>query len=58
MNKQKHQNDKKVLRLDRFSSTRINWAKKKIRQFWLKMIITTYISTEDLIDEIQSLERK
>ena len=51
MNKQKHQIDKKVLRQDRDFSTRLNYANKKIREFWMNMVKTNYISTEDMIDK-------
>ena len=58
INKQKHQIDKKVLRQSHDFSTRINYANKKIREIWMKMINATYNSTEDMIIKLQSLKGK
>ena len=58
INKQKHQIDKKVLRQDRDFSTRLIYANKKIREIWMNMVNTIYISTEDMVDRLQQLERK
>ena len=58
INKQKHQIDKKVLRLDRDFSTRLNYANKKIRDIWMNMVNTNYNSTEDMINKLQSLKGK
>ena len=58
INKQKHQIDKKVLRQDRDFSTRLNYANKKIREIYINMVNTTYNSTEDMINKIQSLKGK
>ena len=58
INKQKHQIDKNVLRQDRNFSTRLNDANKKIREIYINMVNTTYNSTEDMIDKIQSLKGK
>ena len=54
INKQKHQNDKKVLRQDRDFSSRINYANTKIREIWMNMVN----STGDIIDKLQSLKGK
>ena len=48
INKQKHQIDKKLRRQDQYFSTRLSYAKKKIREFWKNMINTIYNSTEDI----------
>ena len=53
INRQKHQIDKKVLREDRNFSTRLNYAKKKIREIWMNKVITTYNSTEEIINKLQ-----
>ena len=58
INKQKHQIDKKVLRQDGDFSTRLNHANKKIREIWMNMVITTYNSTEDMINKLQQLKGK
>ena len=50
INKQKHQIDKKILRQEKDFSTRLNYANKKIRKIWMKMINTNYYSTEDMIN--------
>ena len=41
INKQKHQIDKKVLRQDHDFSTRLNYAKKNIRDIWMNIFNTT-----------------
>ena len=56
INKQKHQIDKKVFRQDHNFSTRLNYANKKIREIWMKMVNTTYKSTQDMIDKLQELQ--
>ena len=58
INKQKHQIDKKFLRQDRDSSTRLNYANKKIGEIYINMVNTTYNSTEDMIDKLQELKCK
>ena len=58
INKQRHQIDKKVLRQDHDFSTRLNYAKKKIRDIYINMVNTTCNSTEDMINELQSLKGK
>ena len=58
INKQKHQIDKNVLRQDRDFSTRLNYANKKIREIYINMVNTTYNSTEDMINKLQSLKGK
>ena len=58
INKQKHQIDKKVLRQDRDFSTRLNYANKKIREIYINMVNTTYNSSEDMINKLQSLKGK
>ena len=56
INKQKHQIDKKILRQERDFPTRLNYANKKIGEVWMNMVITTYISTEEMIDKLQQLK--
>ena len=58
INKQRHQKDKKVLRQERDFSTRLNYVNKKIRDFWMNMVKSTYNSTEDMIDKLQQLKGK
>ena len=58
INKQKHQIDKKVLRQDRYFSTRLNYANKKIRDIWMNIVNTNYNSTEDMINKLQELKGK
>ena len=58
ISKQKHQIDKKVLRQDRDFSTRLIYANKKIREIWMNMVSTTYNSSEDMINKLQSLKGK
>ena len=58
INKQKHQIDKNVLRQDRDFSTRLNYASKKIREIFINMVNTTYNSTQEMIDKLQSLKGK
>ena len=57
-NKQKHQIDKKVLRQGRDFSTRLNYANTKIRDIYIIMVNTTYKSSEDMINKLQSLKGK
>ena len=58
INKQKHQIDKKVRIQDKYFSTRLSYANKKIRDIWLNMVNTTYKSTEDKINKLQELKEK
>ena len=58
INKQKHQINKQVLRQSHDFSTRLNYANKKIRDICMNMVNTTYNSTEDMIDKLQSLKGK
>ena len=58
INKQNHQIDKKVPRQDRDFSTRLNYANKKIREIFINMVNTTNISSEDMINKLQSLKGK
>ena len=58
INKQKHQIDKNVRRQDRDFSTRLNYANTKIREIYINIVITTYNSTEDMINKLQSLKCK
>ena len=41
---------KTFLRQDRDFSTRLNYANKNIQETWMKVVKTTYNSTEDMID--------
>ena len=58
INKQKHQIDRKVLRQDHDFSSSLNYANKKIRDIWMNMVKTTYKSSEDMINKLQSLKCK
>ena len=58
VNKQKHQIDKKFLRQDRDFSTRLKYASKKIGEIWMNMVNTKYNTTEDMINNLQSLKSK
>ena len=58
INKQKHEIDKKVLRQDHDFSTRLNYANKKIREIYINMANTTYNSSEDMINKLQSFKGK
>ena len=58
INKQKHQIDKNVRRQNHYCSTRLNYANKKIREIWMNVVKTTYNSSEDLINKLQSLKGK
>ena len=58
INKQKHQIGKKVLRQDRDFSTRLNYADPKIREIYINLVNTTYSSSEDMINKLQSLKGK
>ena len=56
INKQKHQIDKKSLGQDLNFSTKLSYANKNIKKKDYSMvIITTYISTKDMINKLQSL---
>ena len=54
INKQRHQIDKNVRRHDHDFSTRLNYANKKIREIYINMANTTYNSSEDMINKLQS----
>ena len=56
--KQKHLIDNKVRRQDYYFATRLNYADKKIREFWMNMVNTTYNTTEDMNNKLQSLKSK
>ena len=56
INKQKHQIDKKVRRQDQCFSTRLPYADKKNREIYYSMVITTYNSTQEMIDKLQQLK--
>ena len=58
INKQKHEIDKNVRRQDRDFSTRLKYANKKILEIYINMVNTTYNSTEDMINKLQSLKGK
>ena len=58
INKQKHQIDKKLVDKDHNFSTRLPYANKKIRDNWMNMSNSTYNSTQDMIDKVQSLKGK
>ena len=58
INKQKHQINKNILRQDRDFSTRLNYANTKIREIYINMVNTTFISTEDMINKLQQLKGK
>ena len=45
-------------RQDRDFSTRLRYANKKIRDIWMNMVNTNYISTEDMNNKLQQLKRK
>ena len=47
---------KKVRREDHIFSTRLPYANKKIREVFYSMVNTTYNSTEDMINKLQSLK--
>ena len=49
---------KKILRQDRDFSTRLPYAKKKIRENWMNIFNTKYNSTENMIDKLQKLKGK
>ena len=58
INKQKHQIDKIVLRQGRDFSTRLNYANTKLREIYINMVNTSYNSSEDMINKLQSLKGK
>ena len=58
INKQKHQINKQVHRQDHDFSTRLNYANTKIREIYINMVNTTYNSSEDMINKLQSLKGK
>ena len=49
---------KKVRRQDQYFSTRLPYANKNIREIYYSIANTTYNSTEDMIDKLQSLKGK
>ena len=58
INEQKHQIDMKVLRQERDFSTKLNYANKRIRDIWTKMVNTNYNSTDGMINKLQELKGK
>ena len=58
IDKQKHQIDKKVRRQDHKFSSPLTFAYEKIGEIWMKMINTTYNTTEDMSNKLKSLKRK
>ena len=58
INKQRHQIDKNVLRQGRDFSTRLNYGNTKIREIYINMVNTTFISSEDMINKLQSSKGK
>ena len=58
INKQKNQIDKNVFRQVRGFSTRLNYGNTKIRDIFIKMVNTTYNSSEDMINKLQFLTGK
>ena len=58
INKQNHQIDRKVRKQDHGFSSRLNYANKTLGETWMNMVNTTYISTEDMINILQSLKGK
>ena len=58
INKQKHQIDKKILRQSHDFSTRLNYANTKIIEIYINMVNNNYNTTEDMINNLQSLKGK
>ena len=58
INKQKHEIDKNVRRQYRDFSTRLNYANKKIREIYIKMVNTNYNTTQEMIEKLQLLKGK
>ena len=56
--KQKHQNDKKVLRRGHDFSTILPFAGKKIREKCYSMANDKYVTTKVMINKLQSLKGK
>ena len=54
----KNNNLIKFLRQDHYFSTRLPYAKIKIRENWMNMVNTTYNTTEDMINKLQSSKGK
>ena len=50
-NKQKHQIDKKTRRQDNDFSTRLPYAKKKIREIWINLVNSTEAMTNKLVEK-------
>ena len=48
---------KNVLRQDHNFSTRLNYANKKTREYWMNMVKTTYHSAQDMIKKLQPLKK-
>ena len=58
INKHRHQIIEKVLRQYRDFSARLNYANKKIRENFIKMVNTKHNSTEDMINILQEIKGK
>ena len=54
--KQKRQIDKKIPRQDRYFSLRLPDAIKKIREIYFDKVYTKYDTTQDMINNLQSLK--
>ena len=58
INKQNYQIHKKILRQDHYFSTRLPYANKEFRELYYSMANTTYNSSKDMINKLQSLKGK
>ena len=58
INKQKLQINKNVRRENHYISIRLPYANEKVRKIWMNIVITTYNSTDDMINNLQSLKGK
>ena len=56
--KQKHQNNKRVLRQDHGFSTRLPYANEKIRELNYSLVFTIYNTAQEMINNLQSLKGK
>ena len=56
--KHEHQLNKQVRRQNHNFSTRLNYGNKRIREIGMNMVNITYNSTEDMINQLQSLKGK
>ena len=56
IDKKKHQIDKKVRRQDRYFSTRLPYAKKRIREIYISM--ANINTTDNMINKLQQLKGK